>query len=51
VRGIAPPGKTMAVKRELGTASAGQTGTVPPQGRTTNRVRAKAHREVTVNGI
>jgi putative transposase len=33
----------VAVKREPGTASAGQTGTVLPQGRTTNRVPAKAH--------
>ena len=28
----------VAVKRQSGTASAGQTGTVPPQGRTTDRV-------------
>ncbi|MEU8421714.1 IS607 family element RNA-guided endonuclease TnpB [Micromonospora sp. NPDC048835] len=33
----------VATKREPGTASAGQTGTVPPQGRTTNRVLAEAH--------
>jgi putative transposase len=33
----------VAVKREPGTASAGQTGTVPPQGRTTNRALTKAH--------
>ncbi|MCY1144213.1 IS607 family element RNA-guided endonuclease TnpB [Actinoplanes sp. Pm04-4] len=33
----------VAVKREPGTAPAGQTGTVPPQGRTTNRVLTKAH--------
>lgn len=33
----------VAVKRQPGTASAGQTGTVPPQGGTTNRVLAKAH--------
>ncbi|MGW0215313.1 IS607 family element RNA-guided endonuclease TnpB [Micromonospora chokoriensis] len=32
----------VALKREPGTASAGQTGTVPPRGRTTNRVLAKA---------
>ncbi|MGA4731952.1 IS607 family element RNA-guided endonuclease TnpB [Micromonospora taraxaci] len=32
----------VATKREPGTASAGQTRTVPPQGRTTNRVLAKA---------
>ncbi|MFE9958151.1 IS607 family element RNA-guided endonuclease TnpB [Micromonospora sp. NPDC005299] len=32
-----------AVKREPGTAPAGQTGTVPPQGGTTNHVLAKAH--------
>lgn len=31
-----------AVKREPGTASAGQTGTVPPQGGTTDRVLSKA---------
>jgi putative transposase len=33
----------VAVKRQPGTATAGQTGTVPPQGRTTNRVLTKAH--------
>lgn len=33
----------VAVKREPGTASAGQTGTVPPQGRTTDRVLTRAH--------
>ncbi|MEU5942784.1 IS607 family element RNA-guided endonuclease TnpB [Micromonospora sp. NPDC047548] len=33
----------VAVKRQPGTASAGQTGTVPPQGGTTNRVLTKAH--------
>ncbi|GIE74095.1 resolvase [Actinoplanes philippinensis] len=33
----------VAVKREPGTAPAGQTGTVLPQGRTTNRVLTKAH--------
>jgi IS605 OrfB family transposase len=33
----------VAVKREPGTAPAGQTGTVPPQGRTTDRVLTKAH--------
>ncbi|WP_434743629.1 IS607 family element RNA-guided endonuclease TnpB [Micromonospora sp. SH-82] len=33
----------VASKREPGTASVGQTGTVPPQGRTTNRVLTKAH--------
>ncbi|RZT77898.1 putative transposase [Micromonospora violae] len=33
----------VATKREPGTASAGQTGTVPPQGRTTNHVFTKAH--------
>ncbi|WP_308201018.1 IS607 family element RNA-guided endonuclease TnpB [Actinoplanes sp. M2I2] len=33
----------VAVKREPGTASAGQTGTVPPQGRTIDHVLAKAH--------
>ncbi|MET0415765.1 MAG: IS607 family element RNA-guided endonuclease TnpB [Actinoplanes sp.] len=38
----------VAVKRQPGTASAGQTGTVPPQGGTTDRVLTKAHRKVTV---
>jgi putative transposase len=33
----------VAVKREPGTASAGQTGTVPPQGRTADRALTKAH--------
>ncbi|WP_205650139.1 zinc ribbon domain-containing protein [Actinoplanes solisilvae] len=33
----------VAVKREPGTTAVGQTGTVPPQGRTTNRVLTKAH--------
>ncbi|MFF5234967.1 IS607 family element RNA-guided endonuclease TnpB [Dactylosporangium sp. NPDC000521] len=33
----------VAVKRQPGTASIGQTGTVPPQGGTTNRVLTKAH--------
>ncbi|WP_327001904.1 transposase [Dactylosporangium sp. NBC_01737] len=33
----------VAVKREPGTTPVGQTGTVPPQGATTNRVLAKAH--------
>ncbi|GAA4262686.1 IS607 family element RNA-guided endonuclease TnpB [Dactylosporangium darangshiense] len=33
----------VAVKRQPGTASAGQTGTVPPQGGTTNRVLTRAH--------
>lgn len=33
----------VAVKREPGTAPAGQTGTVPPQGGATDRVPAKAH--------
>jgi len=37
----------VAVKREPGTAPAGQTGTVPPQGRTTDRAPTKAHRKVT----
>jgi hypothetical protein len=31
------------VKRQPGTASAGKTGTVPPQGGTTDRVLTKAH--------
>jgi IS605 OrfB family transposase len=33
----------VAVKREPGTTPVGQTGTVPPQGRTTDRVHTKAH--------
>ncbi|MEU0156067.1 IS607 family element RNA-guided endonuclease TnpB [Micromonospora fulviviridis] len=33
----------VAVKRQPGTASAGQTGTVPPQGRTTDHVLTRAH--------
>jgi putative transposase len=33
----------VAAKRQPGTASAGQTGTVPPQGGTIDRVLAKAH--------
>ncbi|WP_433718842.1 IS607 family element RNA-guided endonuclease TnpB [Actinoplanes sp. CA-051413] len=33
----------VAMKREPGTASAGQTGTVPPQGRTTDQALTKAH--------
>jgi putative transposase len=33
----------VAAKREPGTASADRTGTVPPQGGTTNRVPTKAH--------
>jgi putative transposase len=33
----------VAVKRQPGTASADQTGTVPPQGRTTDRALSKAH--------
>jgi putative transposase len=33
----------VAMKREPSTASAGQTGTVPPQGRTADRVLARAH--------
>ncbi|WP_207783928.1 zinc ribbon domain-containing protein [Micromonospora globispora] len=36
------PGGQVAVKRQPGTAPAGQTGTVPPQGGTTDRVLAKA---------
>jgi IS605 OrfB family transposase len=32
----------VAVKRQLGTTPVGQTGTVPPQGRTTNRALARA---------
>ncbi|HTJ34985.1 MAG TPA: IS607 family element RNA-guided endonuclease TnpB, partial [Dactylosporangium sp.] len=37
------PSGQVAVKRQPGTASAGQTGTVPPQGGTTNRVLTRAH--------
>ena len=33
----------VAAKRQPGTASAGQTGTVPPQGGTIDRVLTKAH--------
>jgi transposase len=33
----------VAVKREPGTAPTGQTGTVPPQGRTTDRGLTQAH--------
>ena len=33
----------VAAKRQPGTAQAGKTGTVPPQGGTTNRVLTKAH--------
>ncbi|MEU2638095.1 zinc ribbon domain-containing protein, partial [Micromonospora fulviviridis] len=33
----------VAAKREPGTATAGQTGTVPPQGGTTNRVLTRVH--------
>ncbi|HET8681863.1 MAG TPA: RNA-guided endonuclease TnpB family protein [Micromonosporaceae bacterium] len=33
----------VAVKRQPGTATAGKTGTVPPQGRTTDRALTKAH--------
>jgi IS605 OrfB family transposase len=33
----------VAMKRQPGTASAGQTGTVPPQGGTTNHALARAH--------
>jgi IS605 OrfB family transposase len=38
-----PPAGLVAVKRQPGTASAGKTGTVPPQGGTTDRVLTKAH--------
>jgi putative transposase len=41
------PGAQVAVKRQPGTAPAGKTGTVPPQGGTTNRVLTKAHSKVT----
>ncbi|MFG1950498.1 zinc ribbon domain-containing protein [Micromonospora sp. NPDC048830] len=33
----------VAMKREPGTTPVGQTGTVPPQGATTNRVLTRAH--------
>ncbi|MFG1950506.1 RNA-guided endonuclease TnpB family protein [Micromonospora sp. NPDC048830] len=33
----------VAVKRQPGTATTGQTGTVPPQGRTTNHMLTRAH--------
>ncbi|WP_218104916.1 IS607 family element RNA-guided endonuclease TnpB [Micromonospora mirobrigensis] len=36
-------GGQVATKRQPGTASAGQTGTVPPQGETANRVLTRAH--------
>jgi putative transposase len=36
-------GGQVAMKRQPGTASAGQTGTVSPQGGTTDRVLTKAH--------
>ncbi|UWP87715.1 IS607 family element RNA-guided endonuclease TnpB [Dactylosporangium fulvum] len=35
--------RQVAVKREPGTTPVGQTGTVPPQGRTTHRALTKAH--------
>ena len=37
------PGGQVAMKREPGTTPVDQTGTVPPQGRTTDRVLTKAH--------
>jgi IS605 OrfB family transposase len=37
------PGGPVAVKRQPGTATAGQTGTVPPQGGATDRALTKAH--------
>ncbi|GGM45411.1 hypothetical protein GCM10011608_32710 [Micromonospora sonchi] len=37
------PGGQVATKRQPGTAIADQTGTVPPQGRTTDHVLARAH--------
>jgi putative transposase len=33
----------VAVKRQPGTTSVGQTGTIPPQGGMTDRVLTKAH--------
>ena len=38
-----PPAGQVAVKRLPGTATAGETGTVPPQGGTTNHALTKAH--------
>ncbi|MFC4144694.1 IS607 family element RNA-guided endonuclease TnpB [Micromonospora mangrovi] len=37
------PGGPVAVKRQPGTAPAGQTGTVPPQGGTTNHALTRVH--------
>ncbi|GIJ25884.1 transposase [Micromonospora qiuiae] len=37
------PGRLVAVKRQPGTANADQTGTVPPQGRTTDHTLTRAH--------
>jgi putative transposase len=37
------PSGQVAVKRQPGTATAGQTGTVPPQGRTTDHALTTAH--------
>jgi putative transposase len=37
------PGGPVAMKRQPGTAPAGQTGTVPPQGGTADRVLARTH--------
>ncbi|SCF23440.1 putative transposase [Micromonospora viridifaciens] len=37
------PGGQVAMKRQPGTAQAGKTGTVPPQGGTANRALTKAH--------
>ena len=37
------PSGLVAVKRQPGTANAGQTGTVPPQGRTTDHMLTRAH--------
>ncbi|MEV0158251.1 IS607 family element RNA-guided endonuclease TnpB [Micromonospora sp. NPDC050686] len=42
-----PPTGLVATKRQPGTAPAGKTGTVPPQGGATNRALTKVHREVT----
>ncbi len=41
------PGGQVAAKRQPGTPPADKTGTVPPQGGTTDRVLARAHRMVT----
>jgi putative transposase len=42
------PGGLVAVKRPPGTATAGRTGTVPPQGGTADEEHTRAHRTATV---